>query len=118
MLPAPGQGAIGWEVGADDARTRRLLDAIHCRETGFRITAERALLAQLAGSCKTPIAALAELEGGPHFRMRGHIELPDRSAVHHGAPVGRAREGGATGGRHIGRATGGERGWQYGEISV
>src|SRR3546814_9019918 len=73
MLPAPGQGAIGLEVRADDARTRRLLDAIHCRETGFRITAERALLAQLDGSCKTPIAALAELEGGTLLRLRGLI---------------------------------------------
>ena len=81
MLPAVGQGAIGLEIRADDARTRSLLDAIACRDTGLRIAAERALLAQLDGSCKTPIAGLAELEGGT-LRLRGLIALPDGSALH------------------------------------
>ena len=81
MLPAVGQGAIGLEIRADDARTRSLLDAIACRDTGLRIAAERALLAQLDGSCKTPIAGLAELEGGM-LRLRGLIALPDGSALH------------------------------------
>jgi len=81
MLPAVGQGAIGLEIRADDSRTRELLDAIACRDTGLRIAAERALLAQLDGSCKTPIAGLAELEGGM-LRLRGLIALPDGSALH------------------------------------
>lgn len=82
MLPAVGQGAIGLEIRADDAPTRALLDAIACRDTGVRIAAERALLAQLDGSCKTPIAGLAELEDGGVLRLRGLIALPDGSALH------------------------------------
>jgi hydroxymethylbilane synthase len=82
MLPAVGQGAIGLEIRADDSRTRELLDAIACRDTGLRIAAERALLAQLDGSCKTPIAGLAELEDGGTLRLRGLIALPDGSALH------------------------------------
>jgi hydroxymethylbilane synthase len=83
MLPAVGQGAIGLEFRADDARTRGWLDAIHCRETGVRVTAERALLAQLDGSCKTPIAGLAELEEeGRILRLRGLVALPDGSRLH------------------------------------
>lgn len=61
MLPAVAQGAIGVEVRADDARVKGLLAAIHCPVTDLRITAERAFLAVMDGSCKTPIAALASV---------------------------------------------------------
>jgi len=83
MLPAVGQGAIGLEIRADDARTRAWLDAISCAETTWRVTAERALLAELDGSCKTPIAGLAELhDDGKTLRLRGLVALPDGSRVH------------------------------------
>jgi hydroxymethylbilane synthase len=83
MLPAVGQGAIGLEIRVEDAQARRYLDAITCRETTLRIAAERALLAQLDGSCKTPIAGLAEIEGdGRTLRLRGLIALPDGSRLH------------------------------------
>ncbi|MPZ08983.1 MAG: hydroxymethylbilane synthase [Kiloniellaceae bacterium] len=82
MLPAVGQGAIGLEIRTDDARTRSLLDAIACRDSGVRVAAERALLAQLDGSCKTPIAGLAEIEAGGMLRLRGLIALPDGSRLH------------------------------------
>ncbi|HMA14161.1 MAG TPA: hydroxymethylbilane synthase [Kiloniellaceae bacterium] len=82
MLPAVGQGAIGLEIRADDEKTRGLLDAIACRDTGVRVAAERALLAQLDGSCKTPIAGLAELEDGGLLRLRGLVALPDGSRLH------------------------------------
>jgi hydroxymethylbilane synthase len=101
MLPAVGQGAIGLEIRADDARTRGLLDAIACRETGIRVAAERALLAQLDGSCKTPIAGLAELEGDATLRLRGLIALPDGSRLHAAELRGPAAEALALG-RHLG----------------
>jgi len=100
MLPAVGQGAIGLEIRAADARTRGWLDAIHCAATGRRITAERALLAELDGSCKTPIAGLAELGAdGATLRLRGLIALPDGSKVHAAEVSGPAGEAAALGHR-------------------
>ena len=78
MLPAVAQGAIGVEARAGDARTRALLAAIHDAATGHRLAAERAFLAGLDGSCQTPIAGLAELDGD-RLRLRGEILRPDGS---------------------------------------
>ncbi len=98
MLPAVAQGAIGIERRTDDARAAGMLAAIHDVETGQRLAAERAFLAALDGSCETPIAGLAELDGGT-IRLRGEILRPDgseslsddRSApVEDGAELGRA----------------------------
>ncbi|MEM7686144.1 MAG: hydroxymethylbilane synthase, partial [Pseudomonadota bacterium] len=55
MLPAVAQGAIGIECREDNAAVRDLLDAIHDRPTASRLAAERAFLAGLDGSCRTPI---------------------------------------------------------------
>ncbi|MEO1239022.1 MAG: hydroxymethylbilane synthase [Pseudomonadota bacterium] len=81
MLPAVAQGAIGIERRADDRWTAMLLDALHDVATGQRLAAERAFLAELDGSCETPIAALAEIDGGT-LRLRGEILSPDGSASH------------------------------------
>ena len=71
MLPAVAQGAIGIEIRSDDDATRALLAPLNCAETMVRVTAERALLAALDGSCRTPIAALAVLDGGDlHLRAK------------------------------------------------
>lgn len=78
MLPAVAQGAIGIERREDDIRVAALLEPLHDVETGKRLAAERAFLATLDGSCETPIAALAELEGGT-LRLRGEILRPDGS---------------------------------------
>ena len=55
-----------------------MLEAIHHVETGQRLAAERAFLAGLDGSCETPIAGLAELDG-TSLRLRGEILRPDGS---------------------------------------
>ena len=78
MLPAVAQGAIGIERRADDARAAEMLASIHNIETGQRLAAERSFLATLDGSCETPIAGLAELDGGT-LRLRGEILRPDGS---------------------------------------
>lgn len=78
MLPAVAQGAIGIERRADDACTAEMLAAIHDAPTAERLAAERAFLAQLDGSCETPIAGLAEVTGGT-LRLRGEILRPDGS---------------------------------------
>jgi len=81
MLPAVAQGAIGIERRADDARAASLLEALHDGPTGRRLAAERAFLAALDGSCETPIAGLAEQDGGT-LRLRGEILRPDGSESH------------------------------------
>jgi hydroxymethylbilane synthase len=78
MLPAVAQGAIGIERRAADDRVAALLAPIHHRETGLRLAAERAFLAELDGSCATPIAGLALLEGGDLW-LRGEILRIDGS---------------------------------------
>ncbi|NDR56025.1 hydroxymethylbilane synthase [Aliiruegeria sabulilitoris] len=97
MLPAVAQGAIGIERRADDPRTKRMLEAIHDVSTGQRLAAERAFLAALDGSCETPIAGLALLEGDEIW-LRGEILRPDgseclvdsaRAPVAQGAALGR-----------------------------
>ncbi|MEX3017881.1 hydroxymethylbilane synthase [Gymnodinialimonas hymeniacidonis] len=80
MLPAVAQGAIGIERRADDMRMAKMLEAIHDGPTGQRLAAERAFLKGLDGSCQTPIAGLAELDGGT-LRLRGEILRPDGSEV-------------------------------------
>lgn len=76
FLPAGCQGAIGVECRADDAPLRALLAKVNDSPTSVRVTAERALLATLGGSCVSPIAALAEIEG-ERLSVRGQIANPD-----------------------------------------
>jgi hydroxymethylbilane synthase len=80
MLPAVAQGAICIECRAADGPVRGLLDRINHPPTMTAITAERAFLAALDGSCRTPIAALAEIDGDA-MRLRGLVASPDGSAV-------------------------------------
>ena len=98
MLPAVAQGAIGIERRVADARVAGMLAAIHHRETGLRLAAERGFLARLDGSCETPIAGLA-MVSGTDLWLRGEILRPDgsasvtgelRGAVADGADIGRA----------------------------
>ncbi len=76
MLPAVCQGAIGIECRTSDVATRRLLEPIQDAESARRVAAERALLAGLDGSCRTPIAALAEITDGT-LRLRALIARTD-----------------------------------------
>jgi len=81
MLPAVAQGAIGVETRVNDARSRELLRPLDDFATELAVTAERACLAVLDGSCHTPIAALAEPGIDGTLRLRSLIALPDGSAV-------------------------------------
>lgn len=76
MLPAVAQGAIGVERRAADGVTAELLEAIADGPTATRLAAERGFLAGLDGSCETPIAGLAVIEGGALW-LRGEILRPD-----------------------------------------
>ena len=71
-LPALCQGAIGVELRSDDSTTRELVEVIDDPSTHLAIACERGFLAALDGSCRTPIAGLAELEGD-QLSFRGEV---------------------------------------------
>ncbi|MCP5366624.1 MAG: hydroxymethylbilane synthase [Hyphomicrobiales bacterium] len=102
LLPAVAQGAIGITCRAGDDRALAALAALNHGPTFTRVAAERALLEVLDGSCRTPIAALAELEGA-RLRLRGLVARPDGSQV-----LETAREGAAADAAAIGRDAGEE----------
>jgi hydroxymethylbilane synthase len=101
ILPAVAQGAIGLETRAGDDRVNALLAPLNDRDTQLRVAAERACLAVLDGSCRTPIAAFAELAGDA-LRLRALIALPDGSQVHRQDATGTASDAAALG-MEIGR---------------
>lgn len=76
MLPAIGQGAIGVTCRTDDEKAHHYLLALIHGETTMRVLCERAFLAALDGSCRTPIAGLAEVDKG-QMRFRGLVLRPD-----------------------------------------
>jgi hydroxymethylbilane synthase len=78
FLPAVGQGVIAIEARADDDRSRALAEAINDAEAAIALATERAFLAVLDGSCKTPIAGHAWVDGGV-VRFSGLIVKPDGS---------------------------------------
>jgi hydroxymethylbilane synthase len=82
MLPAVAQGAIGVETREGDQRMVGLLSALNDADTAICVAAERAFLAVLDGSCRTPIAGLAQLTGGGGMRFRGQILTPDGRQCH------------------------------------
>ncbi|MDS9467790.1 hydroxymethylbilane synthase [Paracoccus sp. MBLB3053] len=96
MLPAVAQGCIGVERRASDDRTASLLAAIGHVPSAIRVEAERAFLARLDGSCETPIAGLAELQGD-ELHLRGEILRPDGGEVIAGERRGAAKDGRAMG---------------------
>ena len=78
MLPAIAQGAIGIEWRKADKKTADILKKIHHEETAQQINAERAFLAELDGSCQTPIAGLATIEGSS-LKLTGQVLRTDGS---------------------------------------
>jgi hydroxymethylbilane synthase len=103
FLPAVGQGAIGIETRADDAATRALVAKIDDPDTATAVTAERAFLAVLDGSCRTPIGGHARINNDA-VRFHGIIVKPDGSAAFEVLREGRrdrAAELGADAGREL-----------------
>lgn len=78
MLPAVAQGAISIEHREADSDIAEMLAALHHVPTGQAMACERAFLAKLDGSCQTPIAGLAQIDGGT-LRLRGEILRTDGS---------------------------------------
>jgi hydroxymethylbilane synthase len=102
FLPACGQGAVAVECRADDARMRDLASAIDHRETARAIACERAFLAALDGSCRTPIAGHARVEGN-NLSFDAMLLSEDGSEFYSASASGDAEDAEA-----IGRAAGEE----------
>lgn len=96
FLPAVGQGAIVIETRVHDDRTRHYLTAINHRETSAALAVERAFLGVLDGSCRTPIAGHAVIDGD-QVKFRGMILKPDGSESHETSREGNVTDGVALG---------------------
>ena len=88
MLPAVGQGAIAVEIREEDGKARAWLAALAHAPTAAVIAAERAMLAVLEGSCRTPIAGLAEIDAAGVLTLKALVAMPDGSAVHRTTQAG------------------------------
>lgn len=78
VIPAPAQGAVGIEICSDDDEARKALEPLNHLTTQICIAAERGFLQALDGSCRTPIAAHASLDG-LEVHLRGEALTPDGS---------------------------------------
>jgi hydroxymethylbilane synthase len=96
MLPAVGQGALAIECRADDETVRRMVEPLHDPISAACVGAERAMLAALDGSCRTPIAGLAEAEGD-RLMIEGLLLKPDGSGEVRGRREGALAEAQAIG---------------------
>jgi hydroxymethylbilane synthase len=72
FMPAPAQGAIGIAIRSGDERLAQIVAPLNHADTFGKITAERAMLAVLDGSCRTPVGALTSLENGV-YTLKGEI---------------------------------------------
>lgn len=101
MVPAVGQAAIGVTCRSDDDVSLELLAAIGDRTAAIEVAAERAMLAELDGSCRTPIAGLAridaQIEGGTSLMIDGLVARPDGSQLLRGRRTGAAGDADAMG---------------------
>jgi hydroxymethylbilane synthase len=80
VMPAPGQGALGLEVRADDRKTRDTLAPLEHPASARQVAAERTLLAALEGGCQAPVAAYCGSgERGAGSRLYGRVTAQDGS---------------------------------------
>jgi hydroxymethylbilane synthase len=94
--PAPAQGAIGLEIRAGDLRSGELIAPLNHTGTATAVTAERALLGALDGSCRTAIGTLSRL-AGETLTLTGEILSPDGRIVIDGTLSGPASRAAARG---------------------
>ena len=96
MLPAVGQGALAIECRAADDKLRQRLAPLNDPATAASVAAERAMLAALDGSCRTPIAGLATIHEG-RLGLDALLLAPDGNAERRGRIEGRVEDAVALG---------------------
>ena len=102
MVPAAGQGIVGVTVRRDDTELRELLAAIEDPEAKAVSTAERAMLAELDGSCRTPIGGFARLLPNGELHLTGLVARTDGTFLLKRTATGAAADAEALG-RELGR---------------
>jgi hydroxymethylbilane synthase len=98
MLPAVGQGALAIEARADDVGVRLLTQVLDDTGTALASAAERAYLARLGATCRTPVAGYARLMG-ERITMLGLVGRPDGSEIISDRIDGNSRDGAELGAR-------------------
>ncbi len=81
-MPAAGQGALGIECREGDTRVQQLIADLHHETTAQCVIAERAVVQYCQGSCQTPIAAFATIQGA-NITLEGMIAMADGSLIIH-----------------------------------
>lgn len=81
MLPAVAQGAIGIACRTNDDKVQDYLNTLNCQDTKLSVDCERAFMAGLDGSCRTPLAGLAQKSNGGLY-FRGLVAKPNGSVVY------------------------------------
>jgi hydroxymethylbilane synthase len=101
MIPAAGQGAIGIETKQENEEVVAVFSQINCQKTFLQVLCERTALAELGGSCHTPVGSHAILEGESIW-LRMRLVSPDGKKIYE--EEGRAGQGDAADlGREVGR---------------
>ncbi|MEM9446021.1 MAG: hydroxymethylbilane synthase [Verrucomicrobiota bacterium] len=90
MLPAPGQGALGLEVRANDVLIKKLLKPLHCAETFACVQSERSFLNAMGGGCNAPLGSYASTDG-KHLHLRGVYYQDDTAKAIHAEVKGLAK---------------------------
>lgn len=101
FLPAPGQGALAFQIRAGDAGAAAIAAALDDAPTRAAVTAERAFLSALGGGCRAPLGAYARIEAG-RFRLDGIVWKKEDRPAFSGFVEGAADEAEALG-RALGR---------------
>lgn len=91
-LPAVGQGAIAIVTRKGDMAAKAALASVACAATHAAVSAERAFLGVLDGSCRTPIGGHATLSGGI-IRLHGLLLAPDGTGAVDGVREGPQADG-------------------------
>lgn len=81
LCPAPGQGALGIEVRADDSATIAALQSLDHAATRYAVEAERWLLHALGGGCSLPVGALCVADGYGRITLQAAVTSPDGDAM-------------------------------------
>ncbi len=87
FVPAPGQGALALQIRAGDAPMKALVAPLHDAQAAAALDAERAFLAELDGSCRTPIAAHAYLQAD-RLALHGMLLSPNGDTMYEGRERG------------------------------
>jgi len=103
LLPAVGQGVIGITCRDGDPAALEIVSTLNHAPSWDRVTAERAMLLALDGSCRTPIGGLAEIDEGGIMTLRGLVARADGSEI-----IETSRRGPAADAEALGRDAGEE----------